>query len=39
MYPGSTSNVRIQMTYTREHALKVIQAAVEDYQETFGAKP
>lgn len=38
MYPGSTSNVHIDDTYGREHAYKVIEAAIEDYQEKFGEK-
>jgi inorganic pyrophosphatase len=37
MYPGSTSNVHIEMTYPRAHALKAIQASLDDYAEKFGA--
>ena len=33
--PGATANVRIQTIYRREQALRVIQAALDDYQETF----
>ncbi|RPJ42314.1 MAG: inorganic pyrophosphatase [Chloroflexi bacterium] len=34
--PGSTANIRINLAYGFEHAAKVIQAAIEDYQEAFG---
>ena len=34
--PGSKANVRIQQIYGREQALRVIQASIEDYEETFG---
>lgn len=36
MYPGSTANTHIDLTYGHDHAQKVIQAAIDDYQEKFG---
>lgn len=36
MVPGIEMDVRINEIYHREHALKVIQASIEDYQESFG---
>lgn len=36
LIPGATADVRIQTIYGREHALRVIQASLEDYQEMFG---
>lgn len=33
LVPGSEANVHIEETYGLEHALKVIQAAIEDYDE------
>ncbi|NLG95776.1 MAG: inorganic pyrophosphatase [Chloroflexi bacterium] len=35
--PGVKLDVKIETTYGREHALRVIQASIEDYQERFGA--
>lgn len=35
MIPGSESHVHIDEVYGREHAGRVIQAAMEDYQEEF----
>ena len=37
MTPGEPSQLKIEATYGREHALKVINAAVDDYNETFGS--
>ena len=36
LIPGSTAVVQIDQIYGRDHALKVIQAAIEDYIEAFG---
>jgi inorganic pyrophosphatase len=36
MVPGQPSDVHIEKTYGREHALKVVQAALDDYQEVYG---
>jgi len=36
MIPGSENNVRIAGVYDTEHAIDVIRAAVEDYDEAFG---
>jgi inorganic pyrophosphatase len=36
MIPGATTRTYIDLTYGREHAMRVIQAAIEDYQEAFG---
>jgi inorganic pyrophosphatase len=36
LIPGSQAQVHIDEIYGRDHALKVIQAAIEDYQEAFG---
>jgi inorganic pyrophosphatase len=36
LIPGSEAHVHIDLVYGYEHASKVIQAAIEDYQETFG---
>ena len=36
MVPGQQHAVRIASIYGREQALRVIQAAIEDYQEDFG---
>jgi inorganic pyrophosphatase len=35
LIPGSTANVRIQSVYGADHALNVIRAALEDYQDVF----
>ena len=37
MTPGEPSQLEIEDTYGREHALKVINASVDDYNETFGS--
>ncbi len=38
LVPGETKdNVTIDTVYGREHALKVIRASMEDYDETYGA--
>jgi inorganic pyrophosphatase len=34
--PGEASQVRIEGRYGREHALRVIKAAVEDYRQLYG---
>jgi inorganic pyrophosphatase len=36
LVPGEENRVRIQEVYTREHALRVIIASMEDYQAAFG---
>jgi inorganic pyrophosphatase len=36
MVPGSRSTVRITRVYGRAHALKVVRAAIADYEESFG---
>lgn len=36
LIPGKTSRVSIDTAYNREHAEKVIKAAMEDYQEEHG---
>jgi inorganic pyrophosphatase len=36
LVPGSEAHVHIDLVYGYEHATKVIQAAIEDYNETFG---
>jgi len=36
LVPGQPSEVSIDESYGREHAEKVIQAAIEDYQDAFG---
>ncbi|MFY9268275.1 MAG: inorganic pyrophosphatase [Candidatus Manganitrophaceae bacterium] len=37
LVPGKDSHVSIDATYNREHAERVIQAAMEDYQEEYGS--
>lgn len=34
--PGSQASVHIAQNYGREHALRVIQASIDDYNEAFG---
>jgi inorganic pyrophosphatase len=36
MEPGKEVNIKVDRVYDRAEALRVIQAAVEDYQEAFG---
>jgi inorganic pyrophosphatase len=36
LQPGKTVNIKVDHVYGREEALKVIQAAMDDYQEGFG---
>jgi inorganic pyrophosphatase len=36
LVPGKPSEVTVTHTYSREHAEKVILAAMADYQDTFG---
>jgi inorganic pyrophosphatase len=36
LVPGQPSDVTIESIYGREHALKVIEAAMEDYTEEYG---
>ena len=33
----ASSSVRIESVYDRDRAYRVIQASIEDYEETFGA--
>jgi inorganic pyrophosphatase len=35
--PGDEGRVAIAENYGREHALRVIEAAMEDYEESFGS--
>jgi inorganic pyrophosphatase len=37
LIPGEKSNVRIDNIYDREHALKVVEAAILDYEDEYGA--
>lgn len=37
LVPGKPPTVTIEGTYGREHAFKVVEAAMQDYQERFGA--
>ncbi|MCH2145665.1 MAG: inorganic pyrophosphatase [Phycisphaerales bacterium] len=39
MVPGVPDAVTIAGTYGREHALKVIRASMEDYEEEYGSSP
>jgi inorganic pyrophosphatase len=34
--PGERATVTIESTYGREHALRVVEASLQDYQDTFG---
>ncbi len=36
MLPGEESQMSIEQVYGYEHALQVVQAAMEDYEETYG---
>ena len=36
LVPGQPSDVHIETIYNREHALKVIEAALDDYTEQYG---
>jgi inorganic pyrophosphatase len=36
LIPGEKSNVRIDNIYDREHALKVVEAAILDYEDEYG---
>ena len=37
LVPGTDPDVRIDEAYGREHALTVIRAAIEDYDDAYGA--
>ena len=37
LVPGESSDVSIEHAYGREHALRVIEAAVADYEESYGS--
>ena len=37
LVPGQRATARITRIYGRPHALKVVQAAIDDYAETFRA--
>jgi len=37
LVPGKESLTYIESVYDAAHAMKVVQAAIEDYSETFGA--
>ncbi|MBT8399332.1 MAG: inorganic diphosphatase, partial [Rhodothermia bacterium] len=34
--PGASTKVSIEQTYGRAHALRVVEASLEDYEEGFG---
>jgi len=36
LIPGGSSQMSIEEVYDREYALKVVRAAIEDYEETYG---
>ncbi len=36
MIPGETSHMSVEKTYGRQHALKVVEASLADYDEHFG---
>lgn len=38
MIPGTEPKVRIASVYDTEHAIKVIKASIEDYEEAFGSQ-
>jgi inorganic pyrophosphatase len=37
LIPGASSHVSIEIAYGADHAHKVVRAAMEDYEETFGS--
>jgi inorganic pyrophosphatase len=37
MIPGEESKLKVERTYGREHALKVVEAAMADYYDEYGA--
>lgn len=37
MIPGEESKPKVERSYGREHALKVVEAAMADYYEEYGA--
>jgi hypothetical protein len=37
MMPGGASQMCIERIYDRDYALRVVAAAIEDYDEAFGA--
>jgi inorganic pyrophosphatase len=37
MIPGEESKLKVERAYGREHALKVIEAAMADYYDEYGA--
>jgi inorganic pyrophosphatase len=39
LVPGVSTNVSIERTYEREHAQRVVTAAMEDYKEVYGDTP
>lgn len=39
MVPGVSSEVTVAGTYGREHACKVVQAAIDDYEAEYGSSP
>jgi inorganic pyrophosphatase len=39
LVPGVSTNVSIERTYEREHAQRVITAAMEDYKEVYADSP
>ena len=39
LLPGSSSAVTVAGVYGRDHAMKVVQASIEDYEEEYGSEP
>ena len=39
LLPGSSSSVTVAGVYGRAHAMKVVQASIEDYEEEYGSDP
>jgi inorganic pyrophosphatase len=39
MVPGEEGNVSVESVYDRQHALRVIEASLEDYGEAYGEAP
>jgi hypothetical protein len=36
MVPGRHTHARVTRVYSRDHALRVVRAAIVDYEENFG---
>jgi inorganic pyrophosphatase len=37
MIPGEESKLKVERVYDRDHALKVVEAAMADYYDEYGA--